>query len=229
MINIKKYVNIKNLIILLLIFLLFYCSSLFKLIPIVLFNLSNKNPTDKMILTVFSDCCLLIVLVLVFIKDLIKEFKIFKKDILKNLDTGFKYWMIGLFFMVLSNIIISFILKAGGAQNEKLVQEAISKFPILMIVTAGLIAPIIEELIFRKGFKNAFPNKYLFIILSSITFGFMHVMDSNSLLSFLYIIPYSSLGISFAFAYNETDTVFTPITLHMTHNLILIILAIFLH
>ncbi|MBQ2639432.1 MAG: CPBP family intramembrane metalloprotease [Bacilli bacterium] len=229
MINIKKYINIKNFIILILLFILFYYSSLFKIFPMMIFNLSNKNPTDKIILTAFSDCCLLLILLFVFRKDIIKEFNIFKKDILKNFDIGFSCWIIGLLFMVISNVIISFILKAGGAENEKLIQQMISKSPWFMIITAGVIAPIIEELIFRKGFKNSFNNKHLFIILSGLVFGLMHVISSNSLLEFLYIIPYSSLGISFAVAYYKTDTVFTPIIFHMIHNLILIILAVFLH
>ena len=226
--SIKKYVNIKNLFILLLILILFRYSAIFQILPIVLFKLIGIKP-NQIFLTTFSDICLLILLITIFRKDLNKEFKIFKKNILKNLDIGFTYWIIGLSIMLASNIIINFIFRVGGAQNEKLVQEMISKSPILMLLVAGIIAPIIEELIFRKSFKNAFTNKYLFIILSGLVFGLLHVISGNSLLQLLYIIPYSSLGIAFAISYCKTETVFTPISMHIIHNTLLIMISIFLH
>ena len=130
--------------------------------------------------------------------------------------------------MLISNTIISFVLKAGGPQNEKLVQNMISSSPWIMLIAAGIIAPIIEELIFRKGFKKAFPNKYLFVILSGVIFGLLHVVSAKTLLEALYIIPYSSLGIAFAITYYKTDTVFSSIFVHILHNSILIIFALFI-
>ena len=66
----------------------------------------------------------------------------------------------------------------------------------------------------------------IFILVSGIFFGYMHVAGSTSLTQWLYIIPYSSLGISFAIMYNKTNTVFTSITIHSIHNTILTILSI---
>ena len=128
--------------------------------------------------------------------------------------------------MMTSNIFLNIIFKVGGANNEKAVQEMIKSLPWLMLLTAGIIAPMIEELVFRKGFRNAFNNKYLFIILSGTIFGAMHIITSNNPLQILYLIPYSSLGIAFAISYEKTDTIFTPITLHVLHNTILTALSI---
>ena len=61
---------------------------------------------------------------------------------------------------------------------------------------------------------------------AGIVFGYLHVADASGLLQFLYIIPYSSLGVAFAVMYNKTNTVFTSISMHMFHNLALTILSI---
>lgn len=224
--KINKLINIKQLLKGILIFTLFYFSSLFQLIPIALFNI-KKTTSNSIILSTFSNVCLLIILILIYRQELIKEFKLFKKNLLENLDTGIKYWLIGLLVMMISNIIITYVLGLNQAQNEQAVQKMINKMPIMMLITAGFIAPITEEITFRKTFKNTFLNKYLFIILSGLVFGSMHVITSYSnALELLYIIPYGSLGMAFAAMYYKTDTIYTSISMHMLHNTILTLISI---
>jgi len=86
---------------------------------------------------------------------------------------------------------------------------------------------MVEELVFRKAFKDAIKNKWLFIIISGLIFGGMHVVGSyTTITDLLFIIPYSCLGFAFAAAYYNTDTIFTSITLHMIHNTILTVTSI---
>ena len=180
-------------------------------------------------LSTFSNCVLLIILFLIFRKDLIEEWKRFRKNFLENIDIGIKYWLVGLGIMMISNIIITFVINLGEAANEQAVQSMISSLPWLMLINAGLIAPCTEEIIFRKGFKKAFPNKWLFIILSALVFGTLHVVTSmTSPIELLYIIPYGALGAAFAYMYQKTDTIFTSIAMHMFHNTALILLSILL-
>lgn len=224
--KINKFINVKELLKGILIFILFCFSSLFQLIPITLFNI-KRTTFNSIILSTFSNICLLIILIIIYRRELIKEFKLFKKNLLENLDTGIKYWLIGLLVMMISNIIITYILGLNQAQNEQAVQKMINKMPIMMLITAGFIAPITEEITFRKTFKNIFLNKYLFIILSGLVFGSMHVITSYSNpLELLYIIPYGSLGMAFATMYYKTDTIYTSISMHMLHNTILTLVSI---
>lgn len=225
--KINKFINVKELLKGILIFILFCFSSLFQLIPITLFNI-KRTTSNSIILSTFSNICLLIILIIIiYRRELIKEFKLFKKNLLENLDTGIKYWLIGLLVMMISNIIITYILGLNQAQNEQAVQKMINKMPIMMLITAGFIAPITEEITFRKTFKNTFLNKYLFIILSGLVFGSMHVITSYSNpLELLYIIPYGSLGMAFATMYYKTDTIYTSISMHMLHNTILTLVSI---
>ncbi len=227
----EKWISIKGLIIGIVAFLIFYFSAYFQLIPILLFNMDLNNITgaQNVMLSTFSNCVLLIILFLIFRKDLIEEWKRFRKNFLENIDIGIKYWLVGLGIMMISNIIITFVINLGQAANEQAVQSMISSLPWLMLINAGLIAPCTEEIIFRKGFKKAFPNKWLFIILSAIVFGALHVVTSmTSPIELLYIIPYGALGAAFAYMYQKTDTIFTSITMHMFHNTALILLSILL-
>ena len=131
--------------------------------------------------------------------------------------------------MFTSNIILTFILRGGGAQNEQAVQSMIKTIPILMVINAGFVAPFNEEIVFRKTLKDIFKNVYLFMLASFLLFGGAHVIESaTSLIDWLYIIPYGALGASFAYAYYKTDTIFTSLTLHMFHNLVLCLMSILL-
>jgi len=224
-----KKERLKQIIKKIIIFILFYLSSYIQLIPIYLFKLdiSKLDGTSKVALSTFSNIVLLIILILIYRKELYKEWKIFKDNLYANIDLGFKYWSIGLIVMFISNIFINIVLKNGQAANEQAVQEMITYAPLLMVLNAGIIAPIIEELTFRKAFKNMFNKKWVFILTSGIIFGALHVVTSiTSIIDLLYIIPYSSLGIAFAYMYYKTDTVYTPISMHMIHNTILTIISI---
>lgn len=225
----EKFVSPKGLLIGIGIFILFYFSSYIQLIPILLFNMDIASITgaQNVMLSAFSNIVLLLILLLIFRKDIKKEWKIFKDNFLENIDIGIKYWLIGLGIMMISNIFINVFLQLGQAANEQAVQGMITSLPWLMLINAGFIAPCTEEIVFRKGFKKAFPNKYAFIILSALVFGSLHVITSmTSPIELLYIIPYGALGAAFACMYQKTNTIFTSISMHMFHNTALILLSI---
>ena len=225
----EKFVSPKGLLIEIGIFILFYFSSYIQLIPILLFNMDIASITgaQNVMLSAFSNIVLLLILLLIFRKDIKKEWKIFKDNFLENIDIGIKYWLIGLGIMMVSNIFINVFLQLGQAANEQAVQGMITSLPWLMLINAGFIAPCTEEIVFRKGFKKAFPNKYAFIILSALVFGSLHVITSmTSPIELLYIIPYGALGAAFAYMYQKTNTIFTSISMHMFHNTALILLSI---
>lgn len=210
-------------------FILFYYSSLFQLIPIMLFNIDLENLSGSMnvMLSAFSSCCLLFVLFFMYRNDINKEWNIFKKDWIDHLDFGVRCWAVGLFLMMASNLVIN-SLAGGVAGNEQTIQSMISSLPWLMLINAGILAPINEEIIFRKSFKSVIKNKWFFVLVSGFVFGLMHVLGNvNSWIDVLYIIPYGALGGAFAYAYHKTDTIFTPISFHMFHNIVLVLVSIF--
>lgn len=194
-----------------------------------LYYLKVKELSGPMlvILNALKNIILLFILFLIYRKDLIRDWDKFRANVFDNLDEGIKYWFLGLVGMVASNLIINFVFKGGQAGNEQAVQDYIKYLPWLMLINVGFLGPMVEELVFRKTFKDAIKNKWLFIIISGLIFGGMHVVGSYSTITdLLFIIPYSCLGFAFAAAYYNTDTIFTSITLHMIHNTILTVTSI---
>ena len=213
----------------LLTFLIFYFSSYLQIIPIMLFNIdvNNYRAEDLTIINAFAEFVLVIILILLYFKELKKEFKVFKENIKGNLDIAFKYWFIGLIIMCASNIIIGLLTPLNTSSNEQTVQTLVSVTPYLMLFTAGILAPIAEEITFRKGVFKIFKNKWVFATASGLIFGFLHVVGSSNILEYLYIIPYGSLGFFFALTYYDTKSIYPSIIMHAIHNSALILLSIF--
>lgn len=221
--NIKKY---KNLIKGIISILLFFLSGTIQRLFVIILGINEITKLNAVILNFSSSFIILLCLLILYNKELKKEWKIFHKKLADNMDIGLKYWLLGLAGMMVSNIALSIIFQNEGADNEQLVQQMITALPILMVFSAGFIAPIVEEITFRKVFRDNIKKDILFILVSGIFFGFLHVFPTDNLGQFLYIIPYSSLGISFAIMYQKTNTVFTSISMHMMHNTILTLLSI---
>ena len=213
----------------LLTFLIFYFSSYLQVIPIALFNIDVKNYTasDLAIVNTFTDLMLVLILIILYFKELKKEFKTFKKNWKLNMDTAFKYWFIGLMIMCISNIAIGLITDLSTSSNEQAVQTLVSSTPYLMLFTAGILAPIAEELTFRKGVSKLFKNKWVYATASGLIFGLLHVIGSDNILEYLYVIPYGSLGFFFALTYYDTKSIYPSIIMHAIHNSALILLSIF--
>ena len=210
-------------------FLIFYFSSYLQVIPIVLFNIDVNNYTasDLAIVNTFTDLILVLILIVLYFKELKKEFKSFKKNWKLNMDTAFKYWFIGLMIMCISNIAIGLITDLSTSSNEQAVQTLVSSTPYLMLFTAGILAPIAEELTFRKGVSKIFKNKWVYATASGLIFGLLHVIGSSNILEYLYVIPYGSLGFFFALTYYDTKNIYPSIIMHAIHNSALILLSIF--
>ena len=64
----------------------------------------------------------------------------------------------------------------------------------------------------------------LIYFLSGIIFGLAHITDPSNMTELLFSIPYIVMGIIFALIYSRTNNIFTTITFHLCHNLILLII-----
>jgi membrane protease YdiL (CAAX protease family) len=188
-------------------------------------DLNNLTQLDKIII-LFSKYILLIIIFL------IKDFKYLKEkwlDFIKNFKKyftiSFKNWFMGFIIMIISNIIISHFIQNIG-ENEATVQELITKLPVIAFMLTTVFAPIVEEMVFRKYLKDCVDHKVLYMILSGLIFGFIHTSISSNILELLLIIPYGALGFMFAKTINETDNIYTTIMMHMFHNGVLTLLAI---
>ena len=104
--------------------------------------------------------------------------------------------------------------------NEELNRQALLSYPVIGFVSISIIAPFVEEMIFRFGLRKITGNNIMFPIMSFLIFGFLHTVAGldRSLLELVYIIPYGALGFVFAKAYQKSDNIFSSISAHMMHN-----------
>ena len=188
-------------------------------------DLYDLTMADKIII-LFAKYIILIILFFV------RDFKYLKEkwfDFIKNFknyfEIGLKYWITGLIIMFVSNILINYFVPGLG-ENESSVQSLISKVPLLAFLLTTILAPFVEEMIFRKYLRDCVDKKILYMILSGLIFGFIHTSIDTNILELLLIIPYGALGFMFAKTIVETDNIYTTVLMHMLHNGILTLIAI---
>lgn len=217
-------IKIKEIIKFILIFLLYLLYSDIIIIILTKLGVNIKVlPNNLKIAIMFLINLSLMIMLFIFysksIKENLKDLKLNFKSYIKD---NFKYYVIGLLIMIISNIIISFFIE-GNSTNETLIREYINIMPIYMIFSSCIYAPFTEEMVFRKSLRNCFNNKVLYILLSGLIFGSMHLLSANNLVELVFLIPYSSLGCVFAYMYYKTNNIFVPMTFHMVHNTIIVI------
>ena len=178
----------------------------------------------RMIILVLNDLIYVFIVLYMFRKEIKKGLKEVKKDFPRLATLSLNCWIIGSLIMTTSSSIISYITKQNTSANEALVRQSIKMAPLYMLFTCSIIA----EMTFRRALKGLINNKWVFILVSGLGFGLLHVIGSGfkSPLDFLYVIPYGSMGCAFAYLLTKTNNITLPIMVHMLHNTILVLIQI---
>ncbi|MET3196184.1 type II CAAX endopeptidase family protein [Bacillus sp. OAE603] len=123
--------------------------------------------------------------------------------------------------------LLDFIFKSFGVSiatpdNQKAVEDLLSSNPVLMMISAIILAPIKEEWITRKLiigsiFKNL---PYVGLIVSSFGFGLLHMIAG---FSFYALIQYSLAGLIFGILYILTKRIEVSILAHFLNNFVSIL------
>lgn len=173
---------------------------------------------------------LLMISLIFFIFD--KEFKAAWQDIKKNhleyFNKYLKYYIISVIVMMAANIFIN-ILGGGMSTNETTIRNEFNVFPLYTFISAVILAPILEESVFRLAFRSIIRNDFLFITISSLIFGSLHLLGTpiNELLP-LYLLSYCSCGVAFAYMLKKTNNIFVSMFFHFMHNGLIISLQTFI-
>jgi len=188
---------------------------------------SNYVYSDNTLLmslsTIFVDLVTVFIFIIIFRKKIVPDFYDFKKNYKTYFINNYKYYIIGLIIMLVSNMVINICI-GGLPTNEELNREILFLAPVSSIISMVIIAPINEELITRVYFKDIIKNKYLYIFISGFLFGLLHLLAIQNLQEILFVIPYSALGIAFAKIYYNSNNIWTNIFFHSLHNSIAIML-----
>ena len=200
-----------------LIFLILLFPSIFFIILNV--DVANISDTKYIFYLTIANLTLMGIFIYIYRKTLVRDFKNYIKNFSNNLELGIKYWLIGFIIMAMSNLFITYVLNKGIAGNEQDVRNYLEAFPLFMVFNTVIYAPLTEELAFRKSIREAINNKWMYVLVSGLVFGMLHISSyMTSWTDLIYLIPYSSLGIAFALLYYKTDNIFSSMTMHAIHN-----------
>lgn len=191
-------------------------------------NVNNMSITAKTIYLISCETLIMAIIAIINHKKLEKDIKDIKKKYNEYFKEYLKIYILALIIMMISSLFIN-LLTNGIAGNEESIREIFGKAPVYMFFSAVLFAPFTEEMVFRQSIKNIITNKKAFIIASGLIFGGLHVIGNiNSIYDILYIIPYATPGIAFAYMLEKTDNILVPMGIHFLHNGLLMTLQILL-
>ena len=168
-------------------------------------------------------CSLLsFVLVVWLLRDfLIDNIKRFKEHFTDNFVYSITIGIVMIYgISIVANMIINFVFCGNNGA-------------LLMAFQSVILAPILEELLFRglvfRSLRDK--SKWLAIFASSFLFGFLHIYSAlfaGDLSQLIYLFSYGGMGFAFSYAYEKRKTICVPILMHMINNLVAIILLVFM-
>ncbi|CEI82592.1 peptidase [Oceanobacillus oncorhynchi subsp. incaldanensis] len=105
-----------------------------------------------------------------------------------------------------------------GSENTQGIMNMARAVPIFIVLPA-ILAPILEEIIFRKIIFGSLYKKMNFFfaaLISSLIFAVIHT-------DFLHILVYAAMGFVFAFLYVQTKRILVPIIVHAGMNTLVVL------
>ncbi|QKY71231.1 CPBP family intramembrane glutamic endopeptidase [Lentibacillus sp. CBA3610] len=135
-------------------------------------------------------------------------------------------WSIAGLFMTyaanyLATVIETLMGIAPGSENTQMIMDITRTVPAFIVITT-VIAPILEELVFRKIIFGELYKRLNFFwaaALSSFIFGIIHD-------GLVHILIYAAIAFVFAFLYVKTKRIIVPIIVHMAMNSISVIVQL---
>ncbi len=161
--------------------------------------------------------------------ELINDFKEFKKKWLLIVGASIAAFIVMYLVNFIIAIVYEFLNISGESANEELINSILlSNAALPMIISVVLLAPIAEEILFRKILmgvcEESFKMKPIFaIIISTLIFSFIHVSDIESLKYIFQYIPLAAIMCCLYHYFN--NNIYASIILHMMNNTLAVILT----
>lgn len=207
----------------------FLIYSFYKLFPSLLSSASYSllNVTLNILYGLIS-----LIMIFFILKDFIKrEWQIFKKEkaTTKVLTIVLGY-ALTFCTTIISSIIIRLLVGGSSSVNQQNVESLLQAFFLLMAIQAVVIAPIVEEAVFRGVIFRSIriKSKFWAHFISAFLFGFVHIyrgLFAGDITQLAYIILYGGMGLVFSIVYEKKGTIIYPIIIHMVNNLIAVMIT----
>ena len=134
-------------------------------------------------------------------------------------------WAIYFVLAFFVGLVMTWLGISGGNPNNAAVNDMLNEERNIIIVMTVILAPIVEECIFRGGFFCAFyrKNRYVAYVLSIVLFSVYHVWQyafaAQDVSYLLYAISYIPASFVLCWVYEKSGSIWTSIFFHMSFNL----------
>jgi uncharacterized protein len=161
------------------------------------------------------------------------EFKLIKNEWFLIIIVGYLTLMLGNVVSIFASEFLGnlFGIAPAEAVNQlTIIRSLMGPGAIFMFLSAVIMGPIIEELIYRKAFFGLIKNDKIALVVSSLVFGSIHLIGETSILGALVNgISYYVMGFIFGYIYLKNHkNIMAPIAVHILSNLISILAILFI-
>lgn len=193
-----------------------------------IFTFVPDSPSDALMYCIMigTDVILIIPALIIFWKQLFPG----ARHLIKNFKSYMKAFgpafLTSIVCMAVANIILLVIFESKSA-NQTILEDG--DIPFLYVALSSLImAPIVEEGVFRNSLARLIPSETIYVIISAATFGLLHTFTSEPdlLRVILYAVPYACLGFGLARARSRSHNPALNVFFHFTWNAFCIIIML---
>ncbi len=124
------------------------------------------------------------------------------------------------------NLLLIFFGAIDSNPNQNAVEALASSDKRTMTVIAVLLAPMVEEPIFRGGVFCTLRrrSRIAAYIVTVLLFGLYHIwsymLSARDITMLIYVLQYVPGGIALCYAYDKSGSIWTAILFHMSYNFI---------
>lgn len=157
--------------------------------------------------------------IFIFKHELGRQFKRYKENLGRNIGYTFLWFFLLLAVTVAVSVLFEKLGISTDAENQAGIEALIySRLGYLIIVTTAVLAPFVEELIFRKLTFNILEKSFSIpsAIVVIISAGFFAVLHDYTILFFLYFPLALVLSASYSVHKNN---IFVPMSVHFLNNI----------
>lgn len=168
-------------------------------------NTGSFNVLYYVVCAVFT----MTMMIFLYKKELKEDFKAFSKKFVKNILICFSIMLILYAILCVANNFIYYIFGYSKINTDSIVFPNMNNLIFYTMFVMVIYNPFIESVIFNLSLNKIINNKILFIIISSVLFGFMQV--GMQMFMIVYSIPYILIGAVITILYIKKKNIFYPI------------------
>lgn len=143
-------------------------------------SLYSSDTYDVVVIELLLDLISFIVFFMIYRKKIVKDFNISISSILKLLEDILLYYIIFSIVNYFVSYLVVYIYDLFGINyqaidNQISIEEMFKSAPRLIFIDACVMAPLIEETVFRASIRVSIKNNGVFISISGLIFGIAHI------------------------------------------------------